>query len=274
MKTNCNDSTFSSLAILMSMRSNFLRTLVWFSVMIGVFVYRIEPSRAEQEEGLVEIEPRFVFSNPKTGDGELAPYRERRKSSGSFISLGYSTLDFVSYQPNFSVDDFATAYGVNQGVMIDVVGGVKQNWPLMSVGLEFGLGSYSVVSTDLATTASTLSLLNLRLGLRLALDGLLPEPFIVPYGYAGAYVMQFTESSGGLGFEGNTSPAIYMGAGAMFQLNWLEKSAAIQGYEDSGLENSYLYAELRMYSASEFEGDANVNFETDPSIFGGLSLEF
>jgi hypothetical protein len=58
----------------------------------------------------------------------------------------------------------------------------------------------------------------------------------------------------------------------MFQLGWLDPIAAVEAYSESGIENTYIFAEVRQYMASE--EDIDPDFSTGLDINFGMSLEF
>jgi hypothetical protein len=66
--------------------------------------------------------------------------------------------------------------------------------------------------------------------------------------------------------------AYYYGAGVLLQLGWLDPSAALDAYTESGIENTFVFLEMRKHTAAA--GDEDPDFSTDLDINAGLTLEF
>jgi hypothetical protein len=245
--------------------------LLVLSILIGCLSPILESRAEDRDEGLVDVEPNFTQIVGEACE-RIAPYQQRRGRLGSYGSLGYSWVSFDNYQPQFSADSFGDAYG--RGNMLDISLGIKINWPAISIGFEAGLGNYATSSSASALVPSELNLTQLRLGGRVIADGLFAEPWVAPYACAGLYVMRFSETASGVGFDGNTSPAAYFCGGALFQINWIEPETSIIAYNEQGLENTFVFLEARMLASSEFEDDSNVDFGTSPFLTVGLNLEF
>ena len=104
------------------------------------------------------------------------------------------------------------------------------------------------------------------------MDNVLFEPVFAPYAGVGAYVAQYAEEEACNENGGSTAPAPFYYVGALFQMDWIDKSAAVEAYSESGIENTYLFIEARQYVASSEAADPD--FSTDFNLAGGLSLEF
>ena len=236
-----------------------------------------KPAREELlyiETEYVLVEPLYVNSSKNNNTYELQDYKERRKKWGSVIGLSYSTFEPLDYSPNYSADDFDTVYADAESPLIEFNIYLKRNYSAFSIGLELSVGSYSTKSAATATDDSTLSLTPAKLGVKLAMDALFNEPWIVPYASGGVYTIDYLETQGSGTYEGNTNYAGYYTVGAMFQLNWAEPNAARDAYEESGIENTFLFVEASQLLTSQDSAPEDPNFETDVFLKSGISLEF
>ncbi len=195
-------------------------------------------------------------------------YRERRSTFGGFVGVQAGTYAPTNYQPDFSTQSFKDYYGQGTSPLVELVFGAKLNVPVGSIGVQVQGGYYSARKES---TNAELLLQPVMVGGILALDAILPEPVIVPYGIAGAYTVIYSEKAGGLKVSGNSPVAPFIAGGVMFQLNWIDKDSADDAYQDYGLENTFLYAEARQFLA----GSGTVpNMATDVHYAGGLRVEF
>jgi hypothetical protein len=60
----------------------------------------------------------------------------------------------------------------------------------------------------------------------------------------------------------------------MFQLDWIDTDSHASGYEDFGLENTFLFVEGRSFLKATTGSTAAADFSTPLQINGGLKLEF
>lgn len=219
------------------------------------------------------------------------PYKERRGTIGTIFSLGVSTYQPTNYNPDFTrLQTFTEYYTAPQTPMPEFKFGLKLNMTFGSVGAELGGGFFSA-KRDVAGSSATLSFTPIFWGLFLNLDTLFAEPYVVPYGFLGGYSALYKETSGTLevgekldASSGQTLPRFgpYYGAGLLFSLNWLDEETAYDGYMSTGLEQTYLYAEVRQFGATlNNEDDNNAalgkskgNFGSDFHVDAGLKIEF
>jgi len=229
-------------------------------------------STASHEGLLVEVEPSYISV---TREGfSLPPYSLRRTDWGSSLNVGYSFFEPTDYQSSFSAEGFNAIYGSADTPLIELLWNPKRNWAFFSLGAELGVGFYKTESKENASLQSELTLIPLRIGGRLSLDNLFSEPFVAPYAFAGVYMIQFNEeqTNATTTFDGTTSFAPYFGVGVKAQLDWIDKNGAHQAYREAGIENTFLFAEIRQFLKSN--DDKDPNFESDLHASLGLQLEF
>lgn len=203
----------------------------------------------------------------------LLPYRERRPKWGTTFSLGYSSYEPVNYEPDFVTANFSDIYSSPDMPLIELTVSVKRNFSIGSFGVELAAGIYENKSDDTTLSDSSLQLIPIRLGLVYYMDAIGPEPHFVPYVGGGAYTMMYKEELvGGTSNNGNTQISFYGHAGVAFQLDWIDKVGSRIAYQESGIESTFLYAELQKYMSSSAEADGD--FSNDVSYAGGLKIEF
>jgi hypothetical protein len=229
---------------------------------------------------LVEVEPNNILPSDLANVYTLVPYKVRRTEWGHHFAITYCQFNPTEYQTDYEgagvpmsdgqLPTYENAYGAEP--MVELSYGVKWNFLLGSLVAELGYGIMSNAADNTDLGDATLNLQTIRTGVRYNLDNITYEPYLVPYGFAGAYTILYAEEQAGASFDGNTSPALYWGGGVMFQLGWLDPIAAVEAYAESGIENTYLFAEVRQYMASSEEIDPD--FSTGLDLNFGMSLEF
>lgn len=212
------------------------------------------------------VEDDWKVNNP------LVPYRERRGTWGGTVQFGYSNYNPLDYDPDFVTnEDYSTFYGEVDQAMLEAQFSGKLNFSFASLSLDLGVGH----GENNGKFGSTLSMTPIRLGATLALDGIFSEPYLVPYGFAGAYVVYYKEALASQSVEGRTSPALYYGGGLRFQLDWMDPGADDEALIGFGLENTYLFAEARAFSDSgDLVPDLSSPEDSPFMINAGLTLEF
>jgi hypothetical protein len=231
-------------------------------------------SDAELEKSeLVEVEPNNILPSDLSSLYALVPYKIRRPTWGHLVTVGYSLFNPYNYESDFpsaSLIGFEDLYAASG--IIEVAYNYKYNFRLGSLGLEAAYGMFNTTAQDTSFGDLELSLQQLRVGVRYNLDNILYEPYIVPYVGAGMYSILYKESLASDSFNGQTDFAPYFYIGGMIQLNWFDKSSAVEAYADGGIENTFLYVEGRQYMASSVGQDPD--FGTDLNVSAGLTLEF
>lgn len=226
-----------------------------------------------EEQQLVEVVPNNILPSDLSSIYVVVPYKIRRPRWGTSFGINYVMFNPTQYASDYastSLIDFENLYG--GGGLIEVAFAYKLNFSLGSLGLEGGYGFYTNSADDTSFGELDLSLQQMRLGVRYVMDAFAYEPIIAPYVGAGAYMTIYKETNGTDSFNGQTDPAPYYYGGLLFQMNWLDKSAAVEAYSEGGIENTFLFIEGRQYMASSTAQDPD--FSTDINLSAGLSLEF
>lgn len=246
--------------------------LIYLCILIGLSLGTVESWSAENSD-LVEVEPRNVIPIQKDGAKKMTAYKDRRTKWGGNFGLSYSTYEPEDFISDGSSQDFETVFQKADVPLIELSFGFKRNFSLGSAGIDFALGYYQVESIDLNIVDSTVTLMPLRMGFNFTMDNVWTEPIIAPYVSVGMYVMKYDEENNDSGAttKGTTDPALYFTGGVLFQLDWIERIEARVAYQESGIENSFLFAEARVFEKSS--NDLDPNFESF-HITGGLKLEF
>ncbi len=249
---------------------------------IGVFVFLLSQTKAHPQEaadefsgtpGMVYVEPTNIIQTQSDGEYRLVPYLERRGRWGFTASVGYSSFEPTYYEPDFLQVDSSEIYVSPEVPMVELRFSVKRNAGFGSLGGELTIGVYQNDSDiDPLIIESSLQVIPIYLGATLNFDAFSPEPWIVPYMSGGVYTVFYEETADTRSVQGNTALAPYMTAGGAFQLDWLDRESARRGYEDSGIQATYIYAQVSKQFASTAEKDKG--FETDMSWGTGIRVEF
>lgn len=174
----------------------------------------------------------------------LTPYRDRRNTFGFVFGVGFSQYQPNTYKPDFVVNEtYETYYGYPETPMAELQLAAKWNMGIGSISLETAGGYFFNRSKD----DSVLKVMPVRAGLQLALDTLSEEPVFVPYGGGGVYTAFYEERLASQAVGGNTGIGFYANGGLMLQLNGLDEDAAIRSFDETGLENTFVFAEARYY---------------------------
>jgi hypothetical protein len=221
---------------------------------------------------LVEVEPVNILPSDITNVYRVLPYKVRRPKWGHQFAIGMSLYQPVNYQTAYAsagTGSYSSYYAIGTP-LIELCYTYRYNSAIGGLGLDFAFGYFQANSN--ATLNATLSVQPARIGAKWILDNITSEPYVVPFAFGGIYEAIYSEAQGAVTFSGNTQPALYYGAGLMFQLNWLDPDGAVASYNDSGVENTFLYLEARQYTASSSAADPN--FSSNVVIGGGLNMEF
>ena len=223
--------------------------------------------------GIIIASTLNILPSDLANKGALVPYSVRRPLWGLEAGVTYSTFHPTSYASNFistALLDFDNAFG--EDPMLEFYLNYKYNFSLGSIGMVASYGSYSNEVDDTSFGTPTLDITMLQLSTKYIMDNIFFEPTIAPYLGVGVYVAQYSEEENGNENGGTTSPAPYYYIGALFQMDWIDRYAALEAYSESGIENTFLFLEARQYIASSEASDPD--FSTDFNINAGLSLEF
>ncbi len=228
-----------------------------------------------EKKNLVEVEPNNILPADLTNVSALIPYRIRRQNSGVDVGVGFSTYAPINYESSYisgTITDFKGLFGSADTPMIELYLNYKKNFSFGSLGLDLGVGYYKNSATTDAGDNLTITLQIARFGVKYILDSIGYEPKIAPYVGVGGYTAFYKDDNGVSSVNGNTEVAPYYMAGIMAQLNWIDPGAAVEAYAESGIENTFLYGEVRQYQASANDKDPDLS--TDPVFDVGMSLEF
>lgn len=238
----------------------------------------VEQVQSEVRE-YIEVEPKLVFPSDVRGVYYLVPYKYRRPSWGKTFGIGFSTYTPKNYEPDFAAVTFDAAYGSADLPLVNFSFSVKKNFVFGSVGVESSAGYYknssrsSVEISGVPTALDTmLTIYPLSIGGIITLDNLFYEPYVAPYFSGGVYSMFYRETRETGAVNGNTQISPYYSFGALFQLDWLDRAAAREAYEEGGVESTYFYLEARGFIQSNVKQDPN--FGSTLHANAGLRMEF
>lgn len=219
---------------------------------------------------MVDVDPIPVQSELNNSVYKLVDYKKRKTKWSSVFSLGYGQLTLPNYETNFLVETFTEVYGENVPY-IELQYGYNRNFDFLALGYEMGVGFLQSDALDGLSDKPSIKLIPVKLGARLSLNSLFNEPYILPYISGGAYLMLYEERLNGSKSDGNASFSGYYSAGLAFQLNWLDPKSSRVSYMQYGLQNSFIYVEMKQYLASDQAQDPD--FSSEPSLSAGLLLE-
>jgi hypothetical protein len=227
-----------------------------------------------------------------TGDGQITverpkdvtlPYKERRNNWGVLFAINYEQFNPENYNSLILNQDYKTISGDKSIPLIGAEFGVKYNFLLGSVSALVGYsqGEIDNKSTGLDQITTSIS----KADINIAIDGVMNEPYIVPYAQFGMHSINWSEEGtvGAVTSEESftTDWNFHYKVGFSFQLNWIEKAIDPSSQEDSvrsGLENTYLdvfytsYAQpAQVAEVNGAEGEADLQ---SSQIGAGLKLEF
>jgi hypothetical protein len=256
-------------------RKWFLPLILCIGVFSNVLSAEVEEPDLDAlaKKHLVYVEPSFVSQSKTDGEYKLAPYLERRKKWGTLFGIGYSSYEPVNYEPNFGTPatTYREVYASPTSPMLDLRIAVKRNMPIGSFGGELTIGYFNNQHSDPNFIPSSLTLVPAHLGAIFNFDALSPQPTFVPYVGGGGYVMYYDESLAGNAIHGITAFAPYIDGGVALGLDWLDPNSSRIGFEQKGLQASYLYLELRKYFASS--GKKDPDFGNTVSWAAGIRVE-
>ena len=229
-----------------------------------------------ENKNLVEVESSNVLPSDLASDYALVPYKMRRLRWGQEFTLTYSQYNPINFESDFvspSAGKFDSLYGSAQSPLLEISYTYKWNFIFGSLGGEVAYGTYKNEASDTVTLGdAVLSLQMARIGVKYVADNIFYEPIVAPYIMAGAYSAFYKETQANVTHDGTAAVAIYYGTGLMYQLGALDNSAATDGYLESGIENTFIFAETRQYLASSSSKDPD--FSTDLDLNFGLTIEF
>lgn len=224
-----------------------------------------------KSHSLVEVEP-SIYGLTRDSQSALPPHKDRTEGWGFTLAVGAGYYYPVNYHPNFSVESFQSVYGENKTAAPDVQLQLKKSFRALSLGADLGVGFLSLSAQKTSTVNSSLTLMPVRLGASVVLDGLFKKPYVAPYGSIGAYTNIYKETLASVSHSGNTQVAMYYSVGALFLLDWIDQTSADRAYSEASLQATYVYVEGRQYMKSGNETDPDTSTGLDPNL--GVRLEF
>jgi hypothetical protein len=232
----------------------------------------------EQGHPLLFVEPTNGTKVDTDGKPMILNYRQRRTNWGQLFSIGASTFVPQNFSPNFVDADYSTVYS-QKTPLIEANFLLKKNMSIGSIGLEFGGGYLKNNSNPTATIdnnptvlTSALEVVILRLGATLTFDMIFENPYVAPYISAGAYEIIYRESEPSTAVSGTTTLAPYFTLGLNFGLGWLDPESAQASFKKIGLQEMYIYLDVRSLIASSSSSDPE--FDSQPFFDAGLRFEF
>ncbi|MCB0392077.1 MAG: hypothetical protein KDD58_12350 [Bdellovibrionales bacterium] len=219
----------------------------------------------------VIIEPssavRLDYSAQKT---IIVPYSQRRLKWGQFVGVSVGKVTPEEFSSDFLNDSYDSIYGGDSNLGAEVHMNFKRNFSSYSLGVELNFGYFKKVS-DKDLIDSTLEVTFAKLGGVFALDNLFEkEAYIVPYISGGIYQMLYKEEQSAVSNNGTTQISFYASAGLMFDIDWLDPVSAKSAYFESGIENTFIFAEATIFIDSAEESDPNFG-STD--LKAGIKVE-
>lgn len=250
-----------------------------FSANVKAQELSVEQPREPDQAGVVALEKQEDFSGS---------YKSRRTTHGALLSVNIEKF----YPPDYrSLFNDAYIEEIIKEDRIDLVGielGYKHNIGPVSIAVT-GTISQGSINGAVAGVKRTLSIDKYGLSANIALDGILEEPWIVPYAQAGAHQFSISEKklSGATeeSMSDSTEVSFNYKYGLLFQIDWIEnfidKSAKTDRRRSSGLENTFIdiYFVEQMASGKAIDrGD--LTSVGDPNLFSsgelgvGVKMEF
>lgn len=211
-------------------------------------------------------------------------YKNRRGRHGVLFSINYEKYYPVDYFSQYRDAYIEDVLGDTESMdLIGIELGYKLNFKLGSIAIlgNYAQGSKANANYTDGTTARERNLSVSRYGIsaNLALDNIMQEPWIVPYGQVGLHQFQVIEDdlSQAEAKEVTTQISFNYRFGLLFQLNWIEKSidpsTQIDGLRSSGLQNTFIdvYAMTHAGSAETYDPE-DPTTEGDPDMSTGMEL--
>ena len=232
-------------------------------------------ANAQQGSGLVALEKQEDYTKD---------YKSRRGTHGALFSISteaFYPIDYRSLYRDAYIEDIIGEDKIN---LIGIEIGYKYNIGPASAAIlgQFSQGSISgAVNGD----PTTLKVVKQGFSASVALDGILSEPWVVPYGQVGMHQFSIEESRTADSASSGTALSFNYRYGLLFQIDWIEnridKSAKGDQLRSSGLENTFIDVYFAKHLASSGAiNPADSASDGDPNLFSnaemgiGLKMEF
>lgn len=211
-------------------------------------------------------------------------YRNRRENWSILFGIGVDNILPNKFVSPLSGENYKDIYGSNNRVPLTQVSlGTKFNTELGSFGAEF-LGGYGTLGgTDSLGNDRTLEITKYGGSVIFILDTMFAEPYVAPYVSGSGFILSYVDKSNnqitntetseaGTRKSGTTGIISALTAGALIQLNWIEKDTAYNARSSYGLNNAYLDVFASQYNSSSKSSDPQ--FQTSMNWGAGIRLEF
>ncbi len=236
------------------------------------------------------------YSDP-AADGEIVVekptdltqnYRQRRGRYGILFSVNYEKFSPNEYYSIFQQKTFEQLSDNQNMDLVSAELGLKMNFSFGSVAALAGYGQseYTNDAKDIYSMDAKIT----KVSLNLALDNLMSEPWVVPYGQVGAHQINWEEQSYDsannlVNQSVSTNWTYNYKLGLLLQLDWIENAidpnTHINAIRSSGLQNTFVDIFYQSYGETNKVSKNSLN-QTDPDgtnlqsdNFGvGLKLEF
>lgn len=247
-------------------RKTILKTYI--GLVTFVFLSILSPSaHAEGTENLVEVETQVDI---------LKPYKARRQSRATIFSLAKSSLNPEKFQ---SAIDGATYSELNGSSTLDLMTislGRKFNFSSVSIGFSASVGTLDSSFSQQADRA--LALRTTGLGFGLYLDGILEEPYVVPFVEGEVSNITTTEKNATTEVNASYASSSIITYGILLQLNWMDQNTALAALNSIGLENTYIKIAFQQATLNAGKITDSTVVAPDLSSAGamqvGMQLEF
>lgn len=254
---------------------NLTRTLPLFFL---AMVLNLENLQAQnQETGAYQTSSDSEYIIKENFISPELPYTQRREDF-SWL-LGADLEKFYPKSLESLIDEdvvYSDVFGRKDIDLAQISFGYKKNFTPISLSLNLSL-AYGQVFETLDGESYDAAVQMYKLGASVFFDGVLDEPYMVPY--ISGHLTRFIVSEGIVDVAGNRfstsksnnfSPGYTLGS--LFQLNWLEKNAATESYVETGLENCYVNLFFAQYFKSGDSSDINMAAGLNWGL--GLLLEY
>ena len=251
----------------------FLQLRVFRSLIILIAIFVSQGAYAyidSVETGSVVVEEPLDVS---------ANYKNRRSAHGFVLAVHSENFYPIDYQSMFGDVYIEDIVGSDAIKLTGIELGYKYN---ISIGSVTGLYNYSQGSLG---STRTISLSRQAVAANIALDGVLEEPWVVPYFQLGVHQFTASEDNGTTSESAVTGMSFNYRYGLQFQIDWIEAlmdpSAKADRLRSSGLENTFIDVYYASHLASGAAQDPMVlGAEGEPNLVSagemgfGIRLEF
>lgn len=267
--TNCNKKRLLYNFLMFKNKTEFFRNRITsIIVVLTVFiVWALDQNYSYAEENWVEVEqsPIVVEEKGKKKKVKFLSHRERRQSwSFRFTLLGVKS-ELVDYTRSSTqiLSSLKSAGAGFEGMV-----SISYNLGFFSTGFDFGLmrGSYDKGINEVSAFMP-------KAAVHIIADNMFETPYFAPYVKIGASQISFTnpKASDIPELKGSVSP--FYAFGGMFNLDWFQKSLAMDAYFGYGLNATYFVIEYENFPGISLNVDGFPEVKQNALKFG-LQLVF